>query len=172
MGGKVVRHESEDTTQVRCHLDVWQVFQNARWHTYFERLQVFDEVVTVEFALNLDENYSRFHGLDILVTKEIISTVNGLPQGGRQRFAQKSTLTEYSKPYLHTGETMVQNGKGYDRKSLPHPWAESHTLWCDTLLVKVGSLPCSNTNLNFLHAFKSVVCILWICHISYGITFS
>ena len=82
MGGKVVRHESEDTTQVRCHLDVWQVFQNARWHTYFERLQGFDEAVTIEFSLNLDGNYSIFRRLYITVTEEVISTVNILSQGG------------------------------------------------------------------------------------------
>lgn len=67
MGGQDIRHESEDTVQVRRHWNVWHIFQDFRWHIYFERLHGFNEVIIVEFALNLEGNYSKFHRLDIHV---------------------------------------------------------------------------------------------------------
>lgn len=82
MGGQAIRHEPEDTMQVQCHSDVWQVFQNAGWDTYFERLQGFDEAVTVEFMFSLERNYYRVHGLEIPITEEVILTISRLPQGG------------------------------------------------------------------------------------------
>lgn len=94
MGGQTVRHEPENTEQVRRNADVWQVFLNAGWHVYFDRLQGFDESITVEFALKLEGNHSIVHGLDIFVTKEAISIVSGLQRRGQKWFSRKSPLPE------------------------------------------------------------------------------
>lgn len=124
MGGHVVRYEPKNTVQVRSNPYVWQVFLDGGWHVYFERLQGFDEAIIVEFALNLDGNHSRVHGLDIPITEEVISTDNGLLLGGQKWFSRKYPLQEFPKLFLQAGETRVQKSRGYDQKSLPHPCAE------------------------------------------------
>lgn len=63
MGGLAVQHEPENTTSVRSNPMVWQVFVDAGWDTYFDRLQGFDGGITMEFNLNLEENYSWVRGL-------------------------------------------------------------------------------------------------------------
>lgn len=62
---------------------------------YFERLQGFDEAITVKFELKLDGNNSRVHGMDIPITKEFILTVSMFPQGGKIWFSWKSPLLEF-----------------------------------------------------------------------------
>lgn len=74
-----MRHELESTIFIRSNVDVWQVFVNAWWDRYFERLIGFDETVTTEFALNLEEDHSRVCGLNIPLIEEDISTISGLP---------------------------------------------------------------------------------------------
>lgn len=59
MGGLVVCHELEDTTVSRNNREKWQIFGNAGWYVYLDRLQGFNEAVTIEFALNLGKGISR-----------------------------------------------------------------------------------------------------------------
>jgi hypothetical protein len=78
-----VRHEPEDTTRVRNNHEVWQVFENAGWNVYFDRLKGSNEEIATEFALNLREGSSRVRGIEIPVTEEAIAEVSGLPQNGQ-----------------------------------------------------------------------------------------
>jgi len=75
-----VRHEPEDTTRVRHNQEVWQVFENAGWNVYFDRLKGSNEEIATEFTLNLREGSSWVHGIEIPVTEEAIIEVSGLPQ--------------------------------------------------------------------------------------------
>lgn len=107
--------------RIQIRPEVWKIFQNSRWHTYFERLQRLDEVVTIEFSLNLEGSSLRVHRLEIQVNEEFITMVNGLPQEGHEVVYYKKTLPKFPTLFLQVGETVMQKGKGYDRKSLPQP---------------------------------------------------
>lgn len=63
MGVLVVHHEPNDTTLVRKNAYVWWVFVEARSDIYFNKLYGFNEGITVEFMMNMDENFSRVRGL-------------------------------------------------------------------------------------------------------------
>jgi len=121
MGRADVRHELESTIFFCSNIDVWQVFVNAGWDTYFERLQGFDEIIKVEFALNLEEDHSRVWGLNIPVTEIAISVISGLPHEGQKWFSRKAPLPEFQEVFLQDGETTIKKGRGYDHQSLPYP---------------------------------------------------
>ena len=60
------------------HPDVYQIFMQAGWISYFKKLQRFNEVEVLEFSQNLIEEYSMVHRVRILVTEEIMVAVTGL----------------------------------------------------------------------------------------------
>ena len=80
MGGLAVWHEPENIVSIRNNTEVWQVFFDVGWDIYFDRLQGFDGGITMEFALNLEENHSRVRGLEVPVIEEVIVEVSGLRQ--------------------------------------------------------------------------------------------
>jgi hypothetical protein len=124
MGGRSMRHEPEDTMRVQNNQEVWQVFENAGWNVYFDKLKGLNEEIVTEFTLNLREGSSRVCGIEIPVTEEAIAEVSGLPQNGQQWFSRRFVLPEFPEAFLQVGESIVQKGQGYDRHSLPHPWKE------------------------------------------------
>ena len=77
-----MHHEPDDSTRIQCNWEVWQIFVNAGWDVYLDRINGWDEEITLEFALNLEEGVSRVRGLEIPVTEETIVEVSGIPQGG------------------------------------------------------------------------------------------
>jgi len=79
MVGLAVHHEWEGMTMVKKNQEVWQVFENAGWDVYFDRMQGFNEASAIELAVNLEEGSSQVRGIEIPVIEETIAEVNGLP---------------------------------------------------------------------------------------------
>lgn len=73
MGGNVVRNEPSSTALLELHLEAYQIFLQAGWVDYFQRLQEFDSQQVLEFARNLKEGYSIVQGVKIPVIKEDIA---------------------------------------------------------------------------------------------------
>ena len=57
----------------------YQVFRDARWIEYFQKLEGSDEAIAIEFAQNLNDHQTHVRGLQIQVTEEVISRVTTLP---------------------------------------------------------------------------------------------
>ena len=95
-----MRHEPENIVSIRNNTEVWQVFFDVGWDIYFDRLQGFDGGITMKFALNLEENYSRVRVLEVPITEEVIAEVSGLRQQGQQWFSRKFSLAEFPNFFL------------------------------------------------------------------------
>jgi hypothetical protein len=86
MGGFAVRHEPVTLDALHRHPEVYKIFEDAGWVAYFEWLDGFDSDISLEFTQNLTGTHSHVRGLDISVTKVVISSVTGLPSTGRKWF--------------------------------------------------------------------------------------
>jgi hypothetical protein len=83
MGGSDVRYEPKNLDALLLHPDVYQIFLQAGWISYFKKLQRFNEAKVLEFSQNLREGYSMVHGVRIPVTEEVIAAMTGLPTIGK-----------------------------------------------------------------------------------------
>lgn len=63
--------------------EVWKVFENVGRNVYFDRLRWSKEEIVAKFSLNLGEERSRVHEIEIHVMEEAIVEVSGLPQIGQ-----------------------------------------------------------------------------------------
>jgi len=70
------------------------------------------EEIAVEFAVNLGEESSRVHGIEVPVTEEAIPEVSELPQNGQRWFSRRTSLPEFPQAFLQAGEIVVQKGQG------------------------------------------------------------
>jgi hypothetical protein len=52
MGGTPVRYEPENMDALLLHPDVYQIFLQAGWISYFKKLQGFNEAEVLEFSQN------------------------------------------------------------------------------------------------------------------------
>jgi hypothetical protein len=50
MGGPIIRYKSTTTTLLELYPEVYQIFQQAGWLGYFQRLQGFDQQQVLQFA--------------------------------------------------------------------------------------------------------------------------
>ena len=92
MGGLAIRHEPGSITLLELFLEAYQIFQQAGWITYFERLGEFDPQQVLEFAQTFQEDYSVVQGVRISVTEEDIAQVSGLPVRGARWFSRKQVI--------------------------------------------------------------------------------
>ena len=58
MGGPTIQHELGSIALLELHPEVNQIFQQAGWVGYFQRLQGFDPQQVLEFARNLRKGHS------------------------------------------------------------------------------------------------------------------
>lgn len=65
MGGSAVRHEPGYVNLMQLFPEVYQIFQQAGWTVYFERLGEFDQGQVLEFAQNLQDDFSMVQGARI-----------------------------------------------------------------------------------------------------------
>ena len=79
MGGKAIRSEPSELVVSEA---AREILERAGWLTYFSRLRESNEDVAMEFLQNLQEEHSVVGGKQIMVTKEIIAEVTGLPASG------------------------------------------------------------------------------------------
>ena len=82
MGGSAVRHEPGSISLLQLFPEVYQIFQQEGWTVYFERLGEFNQEQVLEFAQNLEDNFSVVQGVRISVTEDDIVQVSGLPAEG------------------------------------------------------------------------------------------
>ena len=82
MGGPAIRHEPDSMALLELFPDAYQIFQQAGWVAYFERLQEFDPQQVLEFSQDLQEDHSTVQGVQIPVSEGDIAQVSGLPVTG------------------------------------------------------------------------------------------
>ena len=89
-----MRYEPENLDALLLYLDVYQIFMQAGWISYFKKLQRFNEEKVLEFSQNLIEGYSMVHRVRILVTEETLAVVTGLSTTRERWFSRKAHLPE------------------------------------------------------------------------------
>ena len=67
---------------------------------YFQRLQGFDQQQVLQFARNLQEDYSIVQGVRIPVTEDDIAQVLGLPITGICWFSRKHIILNAQQDFL------------------------------------------------------------------------
>ena len=88
--GNLFWHEPENTETLRANVEVFSIFEMARWTVYFQQLNGFHKETALPFSLNLTDTHSTVKGLHIDVTKEDVAEVTGLTQVGRIWFGRKA----------------------------------------------------------------------------------
>src|ERR1700733_2488015 len=122
MGGSAVRHEPSSVNLLQLFPEVYQIFQQAGWTVYFERLGEFDQGQVLEFAQNLQDDFSMVQGVRISVTEEDVVQVSGLPATGIRWFSRKKVILNAQQEFLRPEERVEPRGRGVSLHSLPQPW--------------------------------------------------
>ena len=99
--------------------EAYQIFQQAGWTAYFERLGEFDQEQVLEFAQNLQGDFSVVQGVRISVTEEDIVQFSGLPAIGTRWFSRKRVILNAHQDYLRPDEPVELKGRGVSLHSLP-----------------------------------------------------
>jgi hypothetical protein len=124
MGGSVIRYEPATTALLELYPEAYQIFLQAGWLSYFQRLQGFDQQQVLQFAQNLQGDHSIVQGVRISVTEEDIAQVSGLPTNGIRLFSRKHIILNAQQDFLLPEEQIEFKGRGVRLSSLPPPWPE------------------------------------------------
>jgi hypothetical protein len=136
MGGSVIRNEPATTALLEHYPVAYQIFQQAGWLSYFQRLQGYNEQQVLQFAQNLQEDHSVVQGVRISVTEEDIAQVSGLPIDDIRMFSRKHIIQNAQQNFFLPEERIEFKGRGVQLSSLPPPWPEvarfiKHYLTCE-----------------------------------------
>ena len=136
MGGSAIRHEPGSINLLQLFPEAYHIFQQAGWTVYFERLGEFDQEQVLEFAQNLQGDFSVVQGVRISVTEEDIVQVSGLPAIGTRWFSRKQVILNAQQDFLRPDEPVELKGRGVSLHSLPQPWPSvaefiKHYLTCE-----------------------------------------
>ena len=136
MGGIAIRHEPDSIALLELFPNTYQIFQQAGWIGYFQRLQEFDPQQVLEFAQKLQEYHSTILGVRIPVSEGDIAQVSGLPITGTRCFSRKHIILNAQQDFLLLGEHVKLKGRGVGLHSLPPPWPKvdefvEHYLTCE-----------------------------------------
>jgi hypothetical protein len=136
MGGSVIRNEPTTTALLEHYPAAYQIFQQAGWLNYFQRLQWNNEQQVLQFALNLQEDHFVIQGVQILVTEKDIAQVSGLPIDNTRMFNHKHIIRNAQQNFFLPEERIEFKGRGVQLSSLPPPWPEvarfiKHYLTCE-----------------------------------------
>jgi hypothetical protein len=63
MGGSVIQNEPTTIVLLENYLVAYQIFQQAGWLNYFQRLLGYNEQQVLQFAQNLQEDHSIVEGV-------------------------------------------------------------------------------------------------------------
>jgi hypothetical protein len=124
MGGSVIRNEPATTALLEHYPTTYQIFQQAGWLNYFQRLQGYNEQQVLQFARNLQEDHSVVEGVRISVTEEDIAEVSGLPIDDTRMFSRKHIIGNVQQNFFLPEERIELKGRGVQLSSLPPPWPE------------------------------------------------
>jgi hypothetical protein len=136
MGGSVIRNEPATTALLEHYPTSYQIFQQAGWLNYFQRLQGYNEQQVLQFTQNLQEDHSVIEGVRISVTEEDIAEVSGLLIDDTRMFSQKHIIENVQQNFFLLEERIELKGRGVQLSSLPPPWLEvtrfiKHYLTCE-----------------------------------------
>ena len=136
MGGSVICYKPATISLLELYLEAYQIFLQAGWLGYFQRLQGFDQQQVLQFAQNLQEDHSIVQGVQISITEEDIAQVSGLPTNGIHMFIHKHIILNAQQDFLLPGEQIKPKGRGVRLSSLPPPWPKvveffKHYLTCE-----------------------------------------
>jgi hypothetical protein len=136
MGGSVIRNEPATTALLEHYPVAYQIFQQAGWLNYFQRLQGYNEQQVLQFAQNLQEDHSVVEGVRISVTEEDIAQVSGFPIDDIRMFSRKHIIQNAQQNFFLPEERIEFKGRGVQLSSLPPPWPEvarfiKHYLTCE-----------------------------------------
>ena len=86
MPGGFIRKEPTDSKKLRESPEVVELFTRARWMSFCDKLQGYDDEVAVEFLRALKPKSKtlaviNFRGLNLRLTPQFISRVTDLPMG-------------------------------------------------------------------------------------------
>jgi hypothetical protein len=136
MGGSVIWNEPSTTALLEHYPTTYQIFQQAGWLSYFQRLEWYNEQQVMQFSLNLQKDHSVVEGVQILVTEEDIAEVSGLPIDDTRMFSRKHIIWNVQQNFFLPEEQIELKGRGVQLNSLPPPWSEvarfiKHYLTCE-----------------------------------------
>jgi hypothetical protein len=136
MGGSIIRNKPTTTVLLEHYPVAYQIFQQAGWLSYFQRLQGYDEQQVLQFAQNLQEDHFVVQGVRISVTEEDIAHVSGLPTDGIHMFSRKHIIRNAQQNFFFPEERIEFKGRGVQLSSFPPPWLEvarfiKHYLTCE-----------------------------------------
>lgn len=81
-----------------------EIFQNVCSLAYFEKMQGFNEQISLEFAQALNEQGSLVRGVSIVITEEVIAKVMSFPFLERCWFCKKLTIPTTKATFLQQVE--------------------------------------------------------------------
>lgn len=84
MGGATIRHEQGSTEALENCPEACQIFKDASWFEFFQRLEGSDGGIAMEFSRNFERNQMEVRGLKLEVAKEVIARVTGLLVEGKR----------------------------------------------------------------------------------------
>lgn len=84
MPGGFIRKEASDSSKLHEHPEVVDLFTQANWISFFDKIHGYDEEITKEFLMSLRPHSKAhatviFRGLTLELTPELISRIIGLP---------------------------------------------------------------------------------------------
>jgi hypothetical protein len=121
MGVSIIRYEPTTKALLEHYPEAYQIFLQAGWLGYFQRLQWYDPQQVLQFAQNLQEDHSIVQGVRISVTEEDIVQVSGLPTNDICMFSCKHIILNAQQDFLLLGEQIEPKGWGIRLILLPPP---------------------------------------------------
>ena len=122
MGGKPIRHEPSNVSMLRQNPEALEVFRATGWLQYFEKIQGYNNSVTLDFAMNLEGDRYVVRDVPIDFSEKAIAEVTGLPRRGTRWFGKRKRVMQTEQLFARGGEVLQQRGHGIARISLPPPW--------------------------------------------------
>ena len=89
MGVFLFRHDPATTDALRRNMEFLEIFEEAGWMEYFERLIRFHEIITLQFSQNMVGDHFEVEGLRIDVSEHVLAEVTGLTTVGKRWFVRK-----------------------------------------------------------------------------------
>jgi hypothetical protein len=122
MGGSVIWYKIATIALLELYPKAYQIFLQAGWLSYFQRLQGFDQQQVLQFSQNLQGDHSIVQGVRISVTEEDIAQVLGLPTNGIRLFNRKHIILNAQRDFLLPEEQIKFKDRGVRLSSLLPPW--------------------------------------------------
>ena len=71
-GGTLLRKELNDITYLEAHPEIFQMFRDAGYYRFYEKLQGFHQGVVEAFAMTFDGSKSKVGTIEVQVEEAIV----------------------------------------------------------------------------------------------------